>query len=111
MLQNLLIGRFGLKFHKETVESKTYELLIGPRGHKLQASTEEEVARTINVPKNPKALMEATVKETGIAPTPGGPIRLRLQAYTCRRGRCTVAVPCRIARITSHGQDGTDRRV
>jgi len=82
MLQNLLVERFGLKFHKETVESRTYELVMGPRGHKLQTSTEEEVSRTINVPKNPKALMEATVKETGSAPTPGGPIRLRLQAYT-----------------------------
>ena len=82
MLQNLLIERFGLRFHKQAVESKSYELVTGPRGHKLQAATEQEVARTINVPKNPKALMETTIKETGSAPTPGGQIRLRLQAYT-----------------------------
>src|SRR5262245_31909239 len=50
MLQNLLVERFGLKFHREQVESKSYQVVIGPRGHKLQASTQEEVARTINVP-------------------------------------------------------------
>src|SRR5262245_39809810 len=82
MLQNLLIERFALKFHREQVESKSFQVVLGPRGHKLQASTEEEVARNINVPKNPKAVMETTMKETGITPTPGGPIRLRLQAYT-----------------------------
>ena len=82
MLQNLLVERFGLKFHREQVESKSFQVVMGPRGHKLQASTEEEVARNINVSRNPKAVMETTIKETGSVPTPGGPIRLRLQAYT-----------------------------
>ena len=105
MLQNLLMERFGLKFHKEAVESKSYELVTAPRGHKLQASSQEEVARTINVPKNPKALMETTMKETGNVPTPGGPIRLRLQAYTLPQ----IADVISLFLAASRGSRVTDR--
>ena len=40
MLQNLLVDRFQLKYHKETRELPTYALVVGKNGHKLVPATE-----------------------------------------------------------------------
>jgi uncharacterized protein (TIGR03435 family) len=42
MWRNLLISRFGLKFHKEQRELQADELVVGPRGHKLTENTDPE---------------------------------------------------------------------
>ena len=41
MIQNLLVDRFGLSFHKVTKEFPLYELVVGKNGHKLKASVED----------------------------------------------------------------------
>jgi uncharacterized protein (TIGR03435 family) len=42
MLQNLLIDRFQLRYHRETVEQPGFALVIGDTGSKLQESTAPE---------------------------------------------------------------------
>jgi uncharacterized protein (TIGR03435 family) len=41
MWRNLLISRFGLKYHIEQREFQVDELVVGPRGHKLVENNEE----------------------------------------------------------------------
>ena len=43
MLQSLLIDRFQLKFHRETVEKSGFALVVGKKGSKLWKSTLEEL--------------------------------------------------------------------
>jgi len=43
MLQTLLIDRFRLKFHRETVEKPGFALVVGKKGSKLWRSTTEEL--------------------------------------------------------------------
>lgn len=43
MLQNLLIDRFQLKFHRETVEQPGFALVIGKHGPKIKAAKGENV--------------------------------------------------------------------
>jgi uncharacterized protein (TIGR03435 family) len=43
MLQTLLIDRFQLKFHRETVEKSGFALVVGKKGSKLWKSTAEEL--------------------------------------------------------------------
>ena len=52
MLQTLLIDRFQLKFHRETVEKSGFALVVGKKGSKLQGSTAEglEVLAFITTP-------------------------------------------------------------
>lgn len=38
MLQNLLVDRFQLKFHRETVEQAGFALVVGPKGPRMNAS-------------------------------------------------------------------------
>ena len=44
MMQNLLVDRFRLSFHKVTKEFPLYELVVGKNGHKLKASVEDPSA-------------------------------------------------------------------
>jgi uncharacterized protein (TIGR03435 family) len=44
MIQNLLVDRFRLSFHKVTKEFPLYELVVGKNGHKLKASVEDPSA-------------------------------------------------------------------
>jgi uncharacterized protein (TIGR03435 family) len=46
MLQNLLVERFHLRFHRETREATVAVLLTGKNGHRLQAAPEEPAGST-----------------------------------------------------------------
>jgi uncharacterized protein (TIGR03435 family) len=41
MLRNMLVERFGLRYHRETREVKSFELRQDPRGHKMKDSTHD----------------------------------------------------------------------
>jgi uncharacterized protein (TIGR03435 family) len=49
MFQNLLVDRFGLKFHKETKEGNVYALTIAPSGLKMKAN---DSAQDFRIPIN-----------------------------------------------------------
>ena len=53
MLQNLLIDRFQLKFHRETVEMTGYALTVGKNAPKLKPSTSDK--EMINSRRSPRA--------------------------------------------------------
>jgi uncharacterized protein (TIGR03435 family) len=68
MLQTLLIDRFQLKFHRETVDKPGFALVIAKKGPKLQESKDEEVATTFNGSKG--------------KPEGRGPISLNARKYS-----------------------------
>ena len=69
MLQSLLIDRFQLKFHRDTVEKSGFALVVGNNGSKLQASTAEEL----------EVLAYITT------PTPGQPAVMDVRKYSMAR--------------------------
>ncbi len=64
MLQSLLVERFQLKFHYDTVETPGFSLTVAKNGPKLQKSTAEESKLSFTDPKG-----NAQVKPTGSAVT------------------------------------------
>jgi uncharacterized protein (TIGR03435 family) len=76
MWRNLLISRFGLKYHMEQRDFQVDELVVGPKGHKLTENTDGEPA-----PLDPNAgpTMLKTDKEgRPVLPRPGMITMLRL---------------------------------
>jgi uncharacterized protein (TIGR03435 family) len=70
MLQNLLVERFALKFHRETVERPGFALVVGKNGPKLRpAKGEDETTAFVGDPK----------------PVKGHPAELRARRYTLAR--------------------------
>jgi uncharacterized protein (TIGR03435 family) len=68
MLQALLVERFDMKFHRETVEVPGFALTTTKNGPRLQPSTSDEAA--ISFGKGQKK------------PAPGGPVSLRARHYS-----------------------------
>ncbi len=48
MLQALLVERFNLKFHRESIDKPGFAMVIARKGPKLQLSKDQEVATTFN---------------------------------------------------------------
>ncbi len=69
MLRALLIERFDLKFHRESVEKPGFALVVAKRGPKLQESKGEEAVTTFGGANKFK-------------PMPGGPISLTARKYS-----------------------------
>lgn len=67
MLQNLLVQRFELKYHLETVEKSGFALVAGKNGPKLKDAKGEEVVTSFG---------------DVIKPRLGGPINLDVQKYS-----------------------------
>lgn len=67
LLQNLLVERFKMKFHREEMDRSGFGLVVGRRGPKLQPSTD---------------LDESTSFGTGIKPALRGPINLVARRYS-----------------------------
>ncbi|SPF50451.1 conserved exported hypothetical protein [Candidatus Sulfopaludibacter sp. SbA4] len=67
MLQTLLADRFQLKFHRETVETPGFALVVAKNGPKLRESTAEEVGTAFSGAKKPM---------------PGRPASLKARKYT-----------------------------
>jgi uncharacterized protein (TIGR03435 family) len=66
MLQNLLIERFHLKFHQESVANSGFGLVVGKKGPKLKESTADE----------------AKLLVAGGKPMPGQPVSLTARKYS-----------------------------
>src|SRR5262249_46078210 len=67
MLQNLLIERFRLKFHREPVEMAGFALTVDAKGKKLEASTSQDASLAF-ANGQPKAM--------------GGPLSMRARRYS-----------------------------
>ena len=67
MLQNLLVERFQLKYHQETVEKSGFALMVGKNGPKLKAAAGEEVETSFG---------------DVLKPARGGPINLTVRKYS-----------------------------
>lgn len=52
MLQNLLVSRFKLEFHRETRPLQAYRMTVSPGGHKLQPHTETPPVATVDNQKS-----------------------------------------------------------
>lgn len=78
MLQNLLVDRFQLKFHRETVEKPGFALLVGKNGPKFEESKSEETRMAFSTPDGGVVLK----------PGPGQPISMtwirRIPRPECR---------------------------
>jgi uncharacterized protein (TIGR03435 family) len=70
MLQNLLVERFALKFHRETVGRPGFALVVGKNGPKLRPTkSEDESMAFVGDPK----------------PVKGHPVEVRVRRYTMAR--------------------------
>ncbi len=67
MLQNLLVDRFQLKFHRENVDMSGFALVVAKNGPKLHESKADDVRTSFG---------------EGKKPTPGGPVSIKAQKYT-----------------------------
>jgi uncharacterized protein (TIGR03435 family) len=66
MLQNMLVERFQLEFHRETIETAGFALVVDKNGPKLHASTSDETRFSFSGPGG----------KTVLKPAPGRPISI-----------------------------------
>ncbi|MGO9260441.1 MAG: TIGR03435 family protein [Bryobacteraceae bacterium] len=92
MLQNLLVDRFQLKYHRETAEKPGFALLVGKNGSKLQESKSEETRMAFSGPDGAAMLK----------PGPGQPISMKARKVSMAM---LVSV---LSGIGGHGQ-GVDK--
>lgn len=67
MLQNLLVDRFQLKFHRESKEMPGFALIVAKNGPKLQPATGDDVGISFG---------------PSLKPAPGGPISVDARRYS-----------------------------
>lgn len=69
MLQALLVERFQMKFHRETIETPGFAMLVAKNGSKVQPSASADTRADFGGPSKGK-------------PVPGQPTELRLRKYS-----------------------------
>ncbi len=87
MLQNTLVERFQMKFHRETSETSGFALLVGKNGPKLQATKSDEKGLTFTGPEG----------KAELKPFPGQPISMKA---------CKVSIPELLNFLTALGGHG-----
>jgi uncharacterized protein (TIGR03435 family) len=74
MWRNLLISRFGMKYHIEQRESQVDELVVGPRGHKLIESNQSNQLDSVTTSAAVAfAALDVPGMTTTPSPRPNGP--------------------------------------
>ena len=87
MLQNMLVERFQMKFHRDTSETSGFALLVGKNGPKLQVSKSDETRLTFTGPDGKGELK----------PFPGQPISMKARK---------VSIPALLSLLTAVGGHG-----